>query len=463
MSAHKLLGITQSTCPVCRELVPTKLLNINNDLYFEKLCPVHGINKVFVRADVNDYIKTLHYVKPASQPVKSYGNAEMPCPKGCGFCERHEQHLCLPIIEITQNCNLNCPICLVDAGSNEQLSVEEFSNIIDHLIKAEKQIDVLNLSGGEPLIHPDLLAIIDNALNRPEIVRVSISTNGLHLLKKPELLSQLKARDVVISLQFDGFDDDIYQKLRGLPLVKEKQMILDRLISADISTSLTMTAMRDLNEHALHDMINLLFSTDNIISLMIQPMVYEGRARDLAVPEKRLTLPEIIQLLGNTGQVQVDDFTPLPCSHPACFSLAFYLMLDEGGYVSINHLMDVPAWLDIIANQGIFGLDEDSHEQIKKSIYELWSGPAASNPESKKALNAIRELLRHISSIPESGFNPQKVFKVSERKIKSIFIHSFQDVDTFDLSRARRCCNGYPQKDGTVIPVCVHNVLGRNR
>ncbi len=462
MSERLLLGITQSVCPTCRSLVPAKVLGINGDVYFEKYCPEHGHDLVFIRADVQDYIHTLRYVKPASQPLAAFGNNDLPCPAGCGFCDRHEQHLCLPIIEITNECDMACPICLVNAGGKTRISVGEFSYILDRLTEAEPQIDILNISGGEPLTHPDLLAIIDNALARPEIVRVSISTNGLRLIRDTALLSELKARDVVISLQFDGVEDRIYQALRGRPLVREKQLILEKLISHDITTSLTMTAARDINENAFAPVLKLLFSTPNIVSLMVQPLVYDGRARNIPIPEKRLTLPEILTLLESSGYVEADDFTPLPCCHPACFSLSFYLMTDDGRHTSLGKLFDASAWLDIIANKAVFGLDEEEHEKIKHMIYELWSGPGAGNPESEAVLVTVRKLLRDISAKSCGCFDSRTAFTVGEKKIKSVFVHAFQDADTFDLARVRRCCNGYPQKDGRVIPSCVMNVLKRH-
>jgi molybdenum cofactor biosynthesis enzyme MoaA len=77
-------------------------------------------------------------------------------------------------------------VCLVDAGGEWDMTLAELRHLLDTLIRAERQVDVLNLSGGEPLLHPQLLAVVDEALSRPEIVRVSISTNGLALLRRPD-------------------------------------------------------------------------------------------------------------------------------------------------------------------------------------------------------------------------------------------------------------------------------------
>jgi uncharacterized radical SAM superfamily Fe-S cluster-containing enzyme len=163
-------------------------------VYFQKFCSEHGNNQTIIHNDLNDYLKTQRYVKPAWIPNEYSGQSDKPCPQGCGFCDRHEQHLCMPIIEITSRCDLACPVCIADAGQKWDMTVDQFKNIIDKLIRAENQIDVLNISGGEPLIHPQLLEIIDTAISRPEIIRVSISTNGLALLNDPSLAHELNRR-----------------------------------------------------------------------------------------------------------------------------------------------------------------------------------------------------------------------------------------------------------------------------
>lgn len=456
----KTLGITQSVCPTCRGVVPAKVMSIGDEVYFDKFCPEHGSSRSFVRSGVDDYLRSLRCVKPAWVPREFTGDSALPCPEGCGFCSRHEQHLCLPIVEVTTRCDLGCPICLVDAGWSWDMTREEFQRVLDGLVRAEKQVDVLNLSGGEPLLHPHLVAFLDEALSRPEIVRVSISTNGLSLLRNPSLLGELRDRNVVVSLQFDGFDDGVYQVLRGRPLVKEKLRVLDMLAEKDISTSLTVTAAAGLIEEQIPRLLDHFFSQPHVISMMLQPLAFTGRGAALTGQIRRLTLPGIIRLLGAAGdrRVVTSDFTPLPCSHPLCFALAYYLITDEGGTVSLNRLVDATTMLDLLANRTVFGLDEKEHETLKALVYELWSGPAATVPESDMVVGTLRNILRELSG---SFFDPRQAFYIAERRIKSIFIHAFQDADTFDLARVRRCCNAYVQVDGTLVPVCVHNVLRR--
>ena len=458
----KTLGITQSVCPQCRLLIPAKIEAENDSIFFRKFCPQHGESRSFIRRGLNEYLSAHRYVKPAWQPREFAGDDAKPCPEGCGFCSRHEQHLCMPIIEITSRCNMACPVCIVDAGRCWDMSVNQFSTVLDGLLQAEGQVDVLNLSGGEPLIHPAIMDIVDTAANREGIVRVSISTNGRELLKRPDLLQSLAQRDVVISLQFDGFDDEAYKLLRNEPLVTEKREILAALEQANISTSLTMTLAGGINEAELPGMVEYLFGHDHVVSLMIQPMAFAGRGARMVGQVERLTIPDVIRLLDGCGHpaVRDGDFVPLPCSHPLCFSLGFYLRLNDGGTVSVGRMLDTPKLLDSIANRGLFGLDGQEFDRLREMVYELWSGPAGSAPDTEAVMETLSGILREISD-GYACFDPKKAFSLTERRINSIFIHAFQDPDTFDLARVRRCCNAYPQPDGSLIPACVHNVLKR--
>ena len=453
-------GVTESTCPECRRLVPAKIVSEDGQsVIMRKFCPEHGESQALVRSSVEDYLKTLRFTKSAWNPRAFAGDSSKPCPEGCGFCERHEQHLCMPIIEITSRCDLSCPICLASAGAAWDMSMDEFKRILDGILNAESQVDILNISGGEPLLHPQLLDFIDEALVRPGIIRTSVSTNGLAFLEKPELLSELRKRDVVVSLQFDGFDDEAYETMRGARLLERKLKLIELLKAEGLSCSLTMTLAKGLNDSQLRPVLDLFFSTSNFISLMLQPLSFAGRAASMKEVE-RLDISALVRMLGDAGHPSVTskDFLPLPCSHPLCFSLAFYLMLSDGGTKSVNQLVEAETLMDSIANKVVFGLDAEEHERVKSLIYALWSGPAANAPDSERVLHTLRALLKDMSC---TAFDPKTAFRQAERSVKSIFIHAFQDAGTFDISRVRKCCQAYPQVDGSLIPACVNNVLRR--
>ena len=454
----KTLGMTESVCSVCRHMVPAKIKTDAQNVYFETFCPDHGLNRHLISGALVDYLQAQRAVRPALTPLTHEGRIDKPCPTGCGFCERHEQHLCMPIVEITSRCDLACPICIANAGRRWDMTLAQFSLILDKLIQAEQQIDILNLSGGEPLLHPELLNLLDAALTRPEIIRVSISTNGLTLLKDPKLVQALRQRDVVISLQFDGFDDQAYEVLRGQKLLAQKLEILELLAENRTSTSLIVTAADAVNTDQFPEIMDMFFASEHMVSMMIQPLSFAGRASNLRDSLHRLTIPDVVEILGKMehDRIRPADFLPLPCSHPLCLSVAYYLLLDESS-VSLNQLISASSMTDSLANRTIFGLDSEDTDTVKDLIYDIWSSPNHQDCDSDTVLTVLRQILDQMSC---SCFDPRKVLSVAERHIKSIFIHAFQDAETFDLSRVRRCCQAYPQPDGRLIPACVHNVLG---
>ena len=149
------LGTTHSTCERCRRLVPARIVTDGADVYFDKFCVEHGETRALVRRDVSAYLRAQRYVKPGWVPREFAGNDGVACPEGCGFCRRHEQHLCMPIVEITTRCDLACPICINSSGAADaspvhgwDMAPEELRRIVDGLLDSEGQVDLLNISGG---------------------------------------------------------------------------------------------------------------------------------------------------------------------------------------------------------------------------------------------------------------------------------------------------------------------------
>jgi uncharacterized radical SAM superfamily Fe-S cluster-containing enzyme len=457
---REYLTSTQSICRECLKPVSAHLFKEETGIWLQKCCPQHGEQTARVYGDAPAYLGLGHFHRKASVPP-AFATTAKGCPDSCGLCPEHEQHVCLPILEITDHCNWNCPICLVKNPGTYHRTRAEVASILDGLIRSEGQIDVLNLSGGEPTLNPHFRQIVEECATRSEILRVSLSTNGSVLVRDPELLRFLGAHRVIVSLQFDGAQDEIYLALRGRPAVEEKLRLIDLCSELDIPMSLTATVAGGVNDGAIREVADRLFQHDHILSAMFQPAAYGGTAAGLGRPENAVTIPDVISALDGAGRntVCAEDFSPLPCSHPACFSLAFYLKIEDKRYVPIKQMVDAGRYMDLIQNRAIFGTDSESFELITDAVYDLWSGPAALSPDSEKALQAVRRLIASTTS--EGGYSPRRALSVAERSVKSIFIHQFMDPDTFDLSRARKCCQVYPQPDGRMIPVCVNNCLKR--
>lgn len=452
---------TRSVCPVCHEIISAKIIFIENSVYMLKHCKSHGEFKTLISRNKKKYIETLKINKPAVYPLTSFNEKFEGCTVNCGLCPEHQQHTCLPLIEITDHCNMKCPICLASNHGSFHMRPEEYKDIIDNLIRAEGLIDLINISGGEPTLNPYLSEILDISY-RPEIVNISISTNGRVFLKNRDLLLRLIDKNIFISFQFDGFDPVPYKSLRGEDMLQEKLEILSLLEKYSARTSLVMTVVNGENTKCIPDFVKFFLEKDFIKSIMFQPVIFVNEKFPYN-ESKVATIPDVVKEIasGSGGIIDEEDMINLPCSHPSCFALTYLLKLKGGGYIPLPKLIDIETYLDSIKNKTIPGLEADSYNVIKDNIYRLWSSSGI-YPEAEKITKTIKSLICEIGGLGRNPAAPD-VFKIVESNVKSIFIHHFMDAYNFDISRAMKCCNQYALPGNKLIPCCVYNNTMRVR
>ena len=148
---------TTSTCPGCLALVTAQVVIRKDRVFFLKDCDRCGPSEALVSEDANYYVKAYSFARAGTQPLKFRNDVEHGCPTDCGTCDDHEQHTCLPIVEVTDHCNLECPICIVDNHDSKHMEPATFAKIVDGLVEAEGACESLALSGGEPTSHPQIL------------------------------------------------------------------------------------------------------------------------------------------------------------------------------------------------------------------------------------------------------------------------------------------------------------------
>ncbi len=455
--SYEYYKVTKSICPECRKPILAKIVFENEAVFMLKHCRQHGDFKALLYSDRQRYIDSLKIHKPALYPLKVANPVYQDCAGSCGLCPEHQQHTCLPIIEITDHCNMDCPICLANNRSSYHLSPAEFKKKLDHLIDMEGSLDLINLSGGEPTLHPQLPELIALA-KRPEIAGISISTNGREFLKNKDLLKMLIDNQVFISLQFDGFTEKAYLTLRGRKMLAEKLKILDLLEKYSAAASLVMTVMKGVNDREIGKVVQYFMKKDFLRSLMFQPFAFLNPRLKYDI-NRVMTIPDVAKEIarGSKGIIGRDDLVNLPCSHAQCFALTYLLGLENGRFITLNKLVKVEEYLDIIKNRTMAGLDEESYQAIKDCIYQLWSAGGV-QPQADKILKTIKLILKEIETKAMPG-DPRKALAVGQKHIKSIFIHHFMDAYNFDFARVRKCCNQYPVGDDKLIPCCSYNNL----
>jgi 7,8-dihydro-6-hydroxymethylpterin dimethyltransferase len=451
------LSATRGLCHTCGRLCEAKLVARGERVLLVKWCPEHGLSEGLVSSDRGWTARAAGYLKPGTEPRARAVADYHGCPESCGLCPQHQQHTCVPLLEITPACDLRCPICLVADRVKPPLATGEVDRLLDTLVACEGKLNMLTLTGGEPTQHPQFLDIVDRCL-RPEIGILSVSTNGLWIEHNEDLVRALRDRGVVISLQLDGFDDRACQRLRGQPgLGERKRRAIERVLALGGRLSLTFTLAKDTNEHELPAVLDLLFKEEQILSLMVQPLAAMGQrpASDL----DRITVPDAVAALAKSsgGVLRESDFTPLPCSHPYCFALTYLLKLGNGKLVSLPSILAADDYLNLIKNQALVGTDRDNLENLRDALYRLWSSDGMM-PQRESVLATMRQLILDLGR-PGGPMGHREVLELGTRNIKSVFIHHFMDRTTFDLARAVKCCNHYPQSDGRLLPACIRNNL----
>jgi len=193
----------KALCPSCGKLVDAHEVRNSNEVYLERTCPEHGTSRNRISDDADYWTWSLKYNRPGKRPFQWSSKVESGCPSDCGLCPEHKQHSCIAIIEITGQCNLKCPICFANAPYGEDLPVAQVIDMINSFVSYEVKPEILQLSGGEPTLHPDVIKIINYA-KYLDIEDVVLSTNGLRLLDE-SFAKELAEANAVIYLQFDTF------------------------------------------------------------------------------------------------------------------------------------------------------------------------------------------------------------------------------------------------------------------
>jgi uncharacterized radical SAM superfamily Fe-S cluster-containing enzyme len=452
---------TTSTCPTCLKLLTAQVVIRDGKVFFVKDCEKCGPSEALVSEDAKYYVDAYSYARAGTEPLVFATPVEQGCPTDCGTCNDHEQHTCLPIIEITDYCNLECPVCIVNNQNANHISNDAFGKIIATLVKNEGQLESVALSGGEPTSHPRLLELIRIA-TREEIGRIVVITNGLRLGKDRAFAEQLKQAGVYIGLQFDGFTADTHEKIRGRDLCSEKAAALKMIKELELPTQIIFVAARGINEHQIGQVVELFLSEEHFLSLNFQPVALTGAgggqfAHD---PMDRLTIPGVIRAIEEQtgGKLKVSDFAPLPCSHPQCVSLSYLLRLNDGSYMPFGRFVDFKTHGTLLRSSATLGASPEIHDALSDVIHELF----ANQYEIERADEILAALRRAIDIMfPNRPVSAKEAIMLGEKQAKSIFLHHYMDRHDFDLERLRKCCHHYPQVDGRIMPACGFNMFHR--
>src|SRR3569833_2485619 len=184
--------LTNSVCPHCLRKVEAKIVIQGDCVYMHKWCPTHKLMKVLISTDVLYFRQLWDFIKPGQMPLKFNTPIKYGCPYDCGLCPDHEQHSCLSLLEITDVCNLNCPICYANSGTHRTTHrpFEQVERMLNMIVRNEMEPDIVQISGGEPTLHPQFFDILDAAKQRP-IKHLMVNTNGVRIARDEPFAARL--------------------------------------------------------------------------------------------------------------------------------------------------------------------------------------------------------------------------------------------------------------------------------
>ncbi len=442
-------GQTTSLCETCLALVPAKICIEGDDVFYEKRCKSHGVQKTRVSDDSRFFRWQRDFLKPGDRPLTVQSTTEFGCPYDCGLCPDHEQHSCLAIVEINDVCNLTCPVCFADSSPQRtrQLPLATIEGMFDALVASEGEPDVVQISGGEPTLHPEFLEVVRLAKRKP-IRHLMINTNGIRLAQEPDFVAELAAMKtgVEVYLQFDSLRPAALKAIRGSDLTRIRRQALENLERHNISTTLVCVVKKGANDDEMGAIIEEALNWRCVRGVTFQPIQDTGRNVGFDKRRDRVLLSEIRRrIVADSGVFGERDMIPLPCN-PSAIAIGYGL---RNGRV-VTPVTSILSHEDILAevpNAVTF----EKYPELQRRLFDLFS--LSTGPDT--AVERVAALLCCLPSVPvPTGLSYDNIFRVT--------VVEFLDPQNFCLGAVKRSCVHFVTPAGQIIPFDTYNLLYRD-
>ncbi|MCB2191128.1 MAG: radical SAM protein [Deltaproteobacteria bacterium] len=430
----------QSLCPHCLALIPARYEHEGDQVFQVKQCPEHGVFRTVVWRGEPAFASWRRPKIPA-QLTYHAAPAERGCPFDCGLCPEHRQRTCTAILEVTQRCDLGCPVCYADScGQGEDPSLEQVESWYRAVLQSGSGCNI-QLSGGEPTLRDDLpqLVVLGRELG---FGFVQVNTNGLRLGREPDYLHALtQAGMASIFLQFDGVEDRVYEKLRGRALLADKLRVLDACARAGVGVVLVPTLVPGVNLDQVGPILDLAQErSPTVRGVHFQPMSRFGRFPSGLGDDQRLTLPELIQAIDQqtSGRFPAESFRPPGCENSLCSFQGNFLLHNDGRVQSLSQAHD-PACCPA---------PEPAEQGALRTIARVSRNWAAPTP-SACGCDAPKG---------DGPLSLDQFIDMAKQGTLSVSAMAFQDAWNLDLDRVRDCCIHVVSPQGKLIPFCLYNL-----
>ncbi len=449
--SETLLKRTTSRCPVCHVACPAEVWKIGDAkqqrVLLRRDCAEHGEAEVCIASDARFY----WLAQGDPENACCGGNA---CSAGDGVVRGtlgrnaapgeatgkvEKLSTCLALIEIVNSCNLACPTCFADSPRTTQVDAIPLADLqrrIQGVIDRKGGIEILQLSGGEPTLHPQFCELLAWCHANPGIDYVLLNTNGVRLATDDAFLDMLgktfRYGKFQLYLQFDGSQEAGQHALRGADLRAVRRRAIERCGALNIPITLAMTVTPE-NLGSIWETVKFGLQFAHVRGVAFQPMFGSGRVSGSAQRDQLRTKNEepgthhlntadiiLAAVEQADGRLRFEDFTPLPCGDPNCATIGYLLKTDDGATRSISE------FIDFAQVQGFL------RDKIRYRLEDLLQCGCESEP-----LGALL-----------------KQFELDETHTFRLFIKPFMDAWTWDQDRIDRCCTHVIRPDGQLDSFC---------
>lgn len=443
---------TSSLCPQCLKLVQAQVIIREKQVFIRKLCPEHGEQLALLEEDAAYHRRKRQFDKVGTDMVR-HTPIRLGCPFDCGICPAHDQHACIGLIEITRSCNMKCPVCYASAGESGFVPLERIEEMMDFFVASEYgQGEILQISGGEPTLHPDILGILEMTKSKP-IRYVMLNTNGLRISMDEEFVRALKpfVGGFEVYLQFDGFKTSTYETLRGADLLEMKYRAIDMLSKHEIPTTLVVTVTEGVNDDEVGAIFNYALNKPYIRGINFQPAAFFGR-NSQSPSLTRTTLSGVLKRLEaqTGGMLTMADFIPLPCNVERV-AITYMYRDKKGSFIPITRDARIQKHLHLINNTFVFTV-EDLLKNAGRSIRDF-----KSTCECFDFLHDFRKM------VPMDFFTKSKEKKREYIDLNTfrVSVSAFVDIHNFDLKSMQKECVHVITPELRKIPFSSYNMLYR--
>jgi len=473
----------ETLCPECAALILGRYFVRDDIVWIEKTCPEHGYFRDKINTDVRLYLKgTVSGYEDERGVYAPQVTGARHCPTDCGLCNQHHSASCLPQIDLTNRCNLTCPVCFATANQAGYVAEPTYEMVVEMLRSLRNQhpypATTVQFTGGEPTLHPDFLRLIRTA-REMGFSHTQVATNGLKFADREFTEQAAEAGLHTLYMQFDGLDDRLHQRLRGRPLLDLKMQAIENVRRTDMKICLVPTIVKTINDDQVGPIFRFACRNADVISaISYQPVSFTGRIHLRDLEQQRYTLGDLAHdIAAASGADLMRDFWALnfitPISrvsqtldgkpkirtscHSDCAFGTYFFVSPEGEPIPVAKVFDMGRLMNDF-NEFAARVSQkrpDGKANRLDRLYLAWLFFKRYRWFSGYYRVTPVDWLRALRGLTNKQYGRGRAGKRTYRTLMAAGMH-FMDRYNFDTERIRRCGILYSTVDG-MYPFCTIN------